>query len=147
MIQELDKEQLQNKGESQIKVQNLSREKALIEKRMDKLLDLYIDSGTIAPEEYQAKKEKLLNEKLSVQEKMKDFEHEGENRLERMRAFITEANQAKILLNEIDPTKYRAFLQTIGSNVLLTDKKCQFQAKTGWKILLKSPPFPNWRKG
>lgn len=41
---------------------------------MDKLLDLYIEGRGIELEEYQAKKQRLLNDKLNIQQKIKDFE-------------------------------------------------------------------------
>ena len=44
---------------------------------MDKLLDLFIDGKGITPEEYQAKKQKMLNEKLDIEQKVKDFEQTG----------------------------------------------------------------------
>ncbi len=146
MLAEVDKEKLDGQIDAQVTVQNLLQEKVLIEKKMEKLLDFYIEEKGIDPDEYRAKKEKLLSEKLSIQEKVKDFEHQRNNWLEQIRAFIMELSQAKNLLTETNPMKYRAFLQTIGSNVLLTDKKCQFQAKTGWKILFRSAPFLDSRK-
>ena len=44
--------------------------------KMEKLLDLLIEGKGIDPDEYQRKKQKLLNEKLEIQQKVKDFEQQ-----------------------------------------------------------------------
>src|SRR3990172_11883549 len=99
--------------------------KAKKEKRlqkMDKLLDLFIDGKGIEPEEYQAKKSKLLNEKLEIEQKIRDFEQKGNNWLEPMREVILLSSQAKILLSQGDKTQIRAFLKNVGSNFMLNSK-------------------------
>jgi hypothetical protein len=123
-------------------------EKMKIENKAENLLDLFIGGKGIEPEEYQAKKSKLLNEKQDILEKIKDFEQKGNNWLEPMKEMILASSQAKILLSQSDNQEIRAFLKNIGSNFILKDKKFQFALKIGWRALAEGEPtktFPNWR--
>ncbi len=131
-------------------VQNLQAKKTEIEAKAENLLDLFIGGKGIEPEEYQAKKSKLLNEKLDIQQKIKDFEQKGNNWLEPMKEMILANSQAKIILSQSDNQEIRAFLKNIGSNFILKDKKFQFALKICWRALAEGEPtktFPNWRRG
>ena len=149
MLAEIDEEKEQAKLESLSFVRNLQKEKFEVEQKMDKLLDLFIEGKGISPEEYQAKKSKLLNEKLEIEQKIRDFEQKGNNWLEPMKEMILSSSQAKILLSQSDNQEIRAFLKNIGSNFILKDKKFQFALKIGWRALAEGEPtktFPNWRR-
>ncbi|MCX7929000.1 MAG: recombinase family protein, partial [Patescibacteria group bacterium] len=102
MLSELDKEKEQTKRKSELIVQSLRKQKYEVEHKIEKLLDLYIDGGALTLEEYQTKKQKLLNEKLEIEQKIRDFEQSGNNWLEPMKKMIFEAKQAKILLSQGD---------------------------------------------
>ena len=147
MLEEIEKEKEQAKQETKSLVQNLLKQKVAIERKMDRLLDLYIEGKGIEPEEYQAKKQKLLNEKLKIQQKIKDFEQTGNNWLEPMKEMILASSQAKILSSQSDNSQIRAFLKNIGSNFILKGKKFQFEGKIGWRALLNSPQNTNWQRG
>jgi len=126
MLAEIDKEKERARRESMAFVQNLKTQVAEIEQKMDKLLDLFIEGKGITPEEYQAKKAKLLNEKLEIEQKIKDFEQTGNNWLESMKEMILASSQAKILLLQGDNSQIRTFLKNVGSNFILKDKKLDF---------------------
>ncbi len=150
MLVEIDKEREQAKTETKVFVQNLLEKKTEIETKAENLLDLFIGGKGIEPKEYQLKKQKLLNEKLDIQQHIKDFEQKGNNWLEPMKEMILASSQAKILLSEPENLKIRAFLKNIGSNFILKDKKIQFALKIGWRALAEGEPnhsFPNWRRG
>ena len=104
---------------------------------MDKLLDLFIDGKGITPEEYQAKKQKMLNGKLDIEQKIRDFEQTGNNWLEPMREVILLSSQAKILLLQGDKIEIRQFLKNVGSNFILKGKKFDFEPKIGWRAKLR----------
>jgi DNA invertase Pin-like site-specific DNA recombinase len=148
MLAEIDKEKEQAREETKVFVQNLQEEKSEVEQKMDKLLDLFIDGKGITPEEYQTKKQKMLNEKLDIEQKIKDFEQMGNNWLEPMRKMIFEAKQAKILLSQGDNQQILTFLKNVGSNFILKDKKFNFCFKIGWRARVAGEPnasFSNWR--
>ncbi len=150
MLAEIDKEKGQAREETKVFVQNLQVQKVEIEQKMDKLLDLFIDGKGVTPEEYQVKKQKMLNEKLDIEQKIRDFEQTGNNWLEPMREVILLSSQAKILLSQGDKTEIRQFLKNVGSNFILKGKKFDFEPKNGWRARVAGEPtasFPNWRRG
>ena len=149
MLIEIDKEKEQAREETKVFVQNLQTQKTEIESKAENLLDLFIGGKGIEPEEYQAKKLKLLNEKQDIWGRIRDFEQKGNNWLEPMKEMILASSQAKILLSQSDNQEIRAFLKNIGSNFILKDKKFQFALKIGWRALAEGEPtktFPNWRR-
>lgn len=99
MIIELDKTREHAQADTRIVVQNLAKEKTVIEQKMDTLLDLFISGRGIEAEEYQAKKQQLMNDKYAIQQKINDFEQRENNWLEPMREVILASRQAKILLS------------------------------------------------
>jgi hypothetical protein len=119
MLSELDKEKEQATKESELFVQNLQKQKAEIERKIENLLDLYIAGGALTLEEYQVKKQKLLNEKLEIEQKIRDFEQKGNNWLVSMREMILASSQGKILLSQGDNYQIRKFLKNIGLNFIL----------------------------
>ena len=126
------------------------KKKRKLSKKIEKLLDLYIAGGALTLEEYQTKKQKLLNEKLEIEQKLRDFEQMGNNWLEPMRKMIFEAKQAKILLSQGDNQQILTFLKNVGSNFILKDKKLNFCFKIGWRARIAGEPatsFTNWRRG
>ncbi|PJA87319.1 MAG: hypothetical protein CO141_00130, partial [Candidatus Moranbacteria bacterium CG_4_9_14_3_um_filter_42_9] len=111
MLTELDREKASIQNEGVSFVQNLKDRKAEVEQKIDRLLDIYIEGRGISPDEYQAKKAKLLNEKADIDQEIRDFEQKGNNWLEPMREVILLSSQAKILLSQGDKTQIRAFLK------------------------------------
>jgi len=144
MLNKLDDEKAQAQSETKVLVQNLGDQKADLEHKLNRLLDLYIEGKSISQEEYQAKKQEYLNQRADIEQKIRDFELTGNNWLEPMRQLILSSCQAKILISENDPDKISTFLKNIGSNFILKDKKFQFEGKIGWRPLLKKAPFNNW---
>ena len=150
MFAELDREKEQAGKEGEVFVQNLHQQKAEVEQKIENLLDLYIEGKGLAIEEYQVKKQKLLNEKLDIEQKIRDFKQAGNNWLEPMKEMIFEAKQAKILLSQGDNQQILTFLKNVGSNFILKDKKFNFAFKIGWRARVAGEPnasFSNWRRG
>ena len=150
MLAELDREKASIQNEGVSFVQNLKSRKAEVEQKIDRLLDIYIEGKGISPDEYQAKKAKLLNEKADTEQEIRDFEQKGNNWLEPMREVILLSSQAKILLSQGDKTQIRAFLKNVGSNFMLNSKRLEISPKNGWRARVAGEPmtsFPNWRKG
>ncbi|MEK7136737.1 MAG: recombinase family protein, partial [Patescibacteria group bacterium] len=118
MLKELDKEGSKARTGNRAVVRCLVEEKEEVERKLEKLLDMKLE-GVIETEEYVQKKNKLLQHKAALDQKIRDSERNGNDRLEPMRDFIIRSRQAKTLLSQDNPEEFRAFLKTIGSNVLL----------------------------
>ena len=136
MIKELDKEKESNQQAELSFAQNLKLKIKKCEEKLDRLLDTHLDE-TITKEEYLPKKQKILNQKIENEEKLKDFEQKGNRWLELCKKFVLSANQAKIIALHGNFFEKRNFLKKIGSNPLLRDKKVLFNPRRAWKILIE----------
>ena len=125
VLAELEKDELKAKEETKILVQNLKKELAEIETKLEKLLDVYL-AEVISTEEYTARKQKILTQKLELQEKIKDFGQRGLSWLEPAREFILKLNYAEKLLNSENYQEMKTFLKNIGSNHILQNQKLSF---------------------
>ena len=88
MIVELEKDKEQEAKDRAVFAQNLKSQIKELEDKLDTLLDTHLD-GTITKEEYTAKKQKIINHKIEISEKLKDFERNGNHWLEPARQFIS----------------------------------------------------------
>ncbi|MBL7159886.1 recombinase family protein [Candidatus Microgenomates bacterium] len=134
MLAKLDKEQEQENDKAKTFAQNLKLQIKQYEDKLDKLLDTHLDE-TITKDEYLAKKQKILNQKVAISEKLKDFEQKGNHWLELCKNFISEAKQAKIIALQKNLFEKRDFLKKIGSNRILRERKVYINPKNEWKIL------------
>src|SRR3989338_927627 len=138
MLDELDKEQASSFHSNALFVQNLKNQIKSVEETLDRLLDAHLDS-TITSEEYIAKKQKLLNQKIDFSEKLKDFERKGNRWLELSRQFILDSNKAIIIASEENLEAKRDFLKKIGSNPRLASRSLLLDFKNPWRILAETP--------
>src|SRR3989338_3471076 len=77
-----------------------------------------------------------------MNEKLKDFERNGNHWLEPARQFILTAQQAKIIALQENPVAGRDFLKRIGSNRVLLSQKVAIEPKKSWQILYNLPADP-----
>jgi len=117
MIAELDKEKEISTQTRTAFVQNLKIQIKECETKLERLLDTYLD-GVISKTEYSAKKQKILNEKIEIAEKLDDFERKVNHWLERAKEFILEAKQAKIIALQENLFVKKDFLKKIGLSCL-----------------------------
>ena len=89
--------------------------------------------------EYQEKKNVLMAEKKTLEEKLSDFEHKGNLWLELMRNWIIEANQAVNLSKQENPSRMRDFLVSIGANRRLAAGRLEIDVKKPFNPLEKLP--------
>ncbi|KKR54024.1 MAG: Recombinase [Parcubacteria group bacterium GW2011_GWA2_40_23] len=118
ILVELEKEELQAKQESIITVQNLKQELADLESGLERLLDVFL-TGVLSTGEYTGRKNKILTQKLELQEKIKDFEQRGLSWLEPAREFVNSLNTAEKILQTQDKKEMSTFIKNLGSNHIL----------------------------
>ena len=82
---------------------------------MSRLTDAYLGEA-LELGEYLERKNALMAEKKSLEEKLSDFERKGTHWLELMRNWIIEANQAENLIRAENLSRMKDFLVDIGSN-------------------------------
>ena len=134
MIAELNKEKDKTEQAHFSFVQNLKSQIKEYKDKLDKLLDLQL-SGAISVEEYAEKKQKILNQKIEISEKLKDFQRKGYSWLEPAKSFILRANEAKNVASGTDLLEKAEFLKKVGSNLVLMDRNIKYFPRGAWKIL------------
>jgi len=134
VLHELDKDEQKAREDSKIIVVNLKSELVDVETRLDKLLSAYLDE-VITSEEYAAQKQKMIDHRIELKEKIREIEDKGVSWLEPARAWVKSLNQADILLSSGDKAEMTTFLKQIGSNHILFDKSFSFSPKKPFQIL------------
>src|SRR3989338_5148989 len=134
VLRELDKDEQKAREDSKLFVENLKSELADVEVRLDKLLSAYLDE-VITSEEYAAQKQKMLDHRVELKERIREIEDKGVSWLEPARAFIKSLNQADKLLSSGNKSEMTTFLKQIGSNHILIDKSFSFLPKKPFQIL------------
>ena len=129
----LETEQEKAKEETKTEVDILKCKLAQNEMKLQKLLDVYLDEA-LTQKEYAAKKEKLMDVRVSLREKITDFEQRGVSWLEPAREFVLSLNQAANLLSENDYPKMTTFLKNIGANHILRNRQFVFAPKIQYEM-------------
>jgi len=144
IISELKKDKNGDAQSSRPQQQNLQRQLNLIENKINKLIDMYLNA-TISIEEYKKKKEKLLFLKKDYQERLKDFAAGDNNWFEQARDFVTSLNRATYIASEGNLESQKEFLKKIGSNFILKERRLNFETEGTFRLFLKDAPYLTWR--
>src|SRR3989344_7773525 len=115
-------------------VQNPPHYISAIKEKLERLTDAYL-SEALELAEYQERKNILMAEKKTFEEKLSDFERKGNHWLELLGTWIIEANQAENLSKQENPSRMRDFLVSIGSHRRLSAGMLLAEFKTPWNFL------------
>ena len=146
VLKELEKDKFEAVQSSRPQQQNLQDKIADINRKINRLIDVYLE-GTISLEEYQRKKEAYLNEKKDLQERLKDFAAGGDNWFERAKDFVTDLNRVSYALRDGNLESQREILEKIGSNFILKERRLNFATEGTFRRYLDGAPFLTWRRG
>ncbi len=149
----LDSEQDKARENAQVEVSVLKEQLVQVEVKLQKLLDIYL-ADALSTEEYVAKKQSLLSQKMSLSEKITDFEQKGLSWLEPAREFVKSLNQAANLVRTDNLSELPTFMKNIGSNHILRNRQFVFAPKIEYKLVAErseanqnSLTFPVWCRG
>ena len=134
-VEEWEKEQNDSSG---IFAQNLKDKVKLVNTKIDRLTDAYLDEA-FELSEYHEKKNKLVEQKKDIEEKLKDFERKGNHWVELLKSWILDANQAGNLVLQENFHGMKNFLKTIGSNRQILNKKLSINFPKNWNLLYNLP--------
>lgn len=103
--------------------QSVEEKSKVIDQRMDKLVNAFLD-GDIEKQNYLNKKDELLKEKADLKLKLSDFGQKGAGWVEPLRDWVkTAATAGKLADSEADLKEIKACFEKVGSNRVLRDKK------------------------
>jgi len=149
----LETEQEQAKQQAKSKVESLKEQLKQAEIKLAKLLDVFL-ADALTAEEYAAKKQELLSQKVSTSEKITDFEQKGLSWLEPAREFVLSLNQAAKLVETENKKEMTTFLKNIGSNYILQNRQLIFSPKIPYNLVAEPAEageanltFPRWCRG
>ena len=140
MLAELDKEKENTERADFSFVENMKSQIKECKNKLDRLLDLQL-SGVISIEEYAEKKQKILNQKIEISERLRVFEKKGYSWLEPAKNFVLASNEAKKVASQGTLAKKAEFLKKVGSNLVLENQNIKYFPRGAWKILGNLPHF------
>ena len=114
----------------------LAAELAEVKAKLKRLTALYLDGG-LEVAEFKSLKNPLMEEKASVEERLQAIQA-ASNRLEPVRNWILEANQAHALGFSDTVGEMSSFLKRVGSNRLLSAQTLSVQFKKPWDSLAET---------
>lgn len=119
----LEKDHQEAKLNSQAQINNTTRQLKLIEEKLDRLLEAYLDK-LIDPQTYQEKKNSLVEARVDLQDKLKEINSIGNTWLEPFSDWIEQAFHAcKILRAKNNGPELAFMLKTVSSNLFLQNQK------------------------
>jgi len=145
ILRELEKDKNEAVQSSRPPRQKIAQRITDIDSKVSKLIDLYLE-GNLSLEEYQKKKEDLLNKKKDLQEQSQFFDGRDNNWFERAKDFVTDLNKASYVLREGNLEIQREYLEKIGSNFILQERRLIFQTEGTLRLYLSNTPYQTWRR-
>ncbi len=137
MLEELEKEQKAEAQSSSFFARKTKEKISKLDEKLEKLMNAYLES-VLNVREYQEAKNKLVNQKQVLKDKLNAFEQKSNNRFELAAQFVTDSKQAKIIASKENPEGIRDFLKKIGSNFQIRNQAVSFSPRGAWQILAKS---------
>lgn len=107
---------------------------AEVKSKLDRLLDAHLN-GLVTQAEYVAKKEVMVNEKISLEQELAQFEQRTTNWLELARGFLLAAHQAHRETTEGNLESLKEKAKKVGSNFRMASKTLQFDYRLRWRLV------------
>src|ERR1035437_2452038 len=140
MIAENEKDRQSENQSSEIFSQKTKDEISLLDSKVEKLMNLYLEN-ILSLEEYRDSKNKLVNQKQLLKEKLSAFEKKSHNRFELTENFLKANIHMVELANEKTNEENLHLFKKVGSNFLIKDRTVLFEPRSAWRTLLDSGLF------
>ena len=137
-LTKLENESMESHHTSGLFIQNLRNNISSIKEKLERLTDAYL-AEVLELAEYQERKNILMAEKKTIEEKLSDFERKGNHWLELAKNWILESNQAVNLALTDDYAEMKNFLKKIGSNPRLSAGVLSVSFQNPWRFLAETP--------
>ncbi len=137
MLVENRKDILSEAQSSTLFADNTKADISLLDSKIEKLMNAYLESA-LSLEEYRDMKNKLVNKKQLLKEKLSAFEQKANNRFELTEKFLKYNME---LANEGTNEEKLHLFKKVGSNFQIKDRTVLFEPRGAWKNLLDSGIF------
>ena len=121
-------------------IQNIGNELVEVKRKLDKLVSGFLE-GIIEKDSYLEEKEKLIIKKGRLEEQSKQFGDRAIVWLEPMMRWLEAAHQVDSISKSENYEEIKLFVEKIGSNLLLQDKKVKIKWNDPFQILSKYNGF------
>ena len=139
IIAELEKEKTEKVQSSEIFAQNLKGEISVVDGKLERLMNAYLENAVSLPE-YQENKNNLIWQKQILKDRITAFEQKRDSWFEPAIRFVNEAKSAEILAKSRNLEEKKNFLKKLGSNFQILNQKLVFDFKNPFKILADAEP-------
>jgi len=137
MLAENEKDKLVEAQSSTLFADKTKADISLLDSKIEKLMNAYLENA-LSLDEYRDMKNKLVNEKQLLKEKLSAFEQKVNNRFELTEKFLKYNIE---LANEgINEEKLHLF-KKVGSNFIIEARTVLFEPRGAWRILSESGFF------
>ncbi len=140
MIAENEKDRQSENQSSEIFSQKIKNEISLLDSKVEKLMNLYLEN-VLSLEEYRDSKNKLVNQKQLLKEKLLAFEKKSNNRFELTENFLKTNIHMVELANDKTNEENLHLFKKVGSNFLIKDRTVLFEPRSAWRTLSDSGLF------
>ncbi len=137
MLEENRKDMLSEAQSSTLFADNTKADISLLDSKIDKLMNAYLESA-LSLEEYRDAKNALVASKQLLKEKLSAFEQKANNRFELTEKFLKYNME---LANEGTNEEKLHLFKKVGSNFQIKDRTVLFEPRGAWKNLLDSGIF------
>ena len=138
-LERLDKEETEEKANSETAITKLSSDIQEIDQKLDRLLEGYLDQ-IVDHQIYQQKKNELVGLKIKLKEKMASISKNGSEWLGLMREFTeVAADAAKIARAKHNGEELSFFAKKVGSDYSLNNRQLSCVYKIGFSALAAWP--------
>jgi site-specific DNA recombinase len=134
MLAENEKDKLVEAQSSTLFADSTKADISLLDSKIEKLMNAYLEN-TLSLEEYRDMKNKLVNEKQLLKEKLSAFEQKANNRFELTEKFLKYNME---LANEGTNEEKLHLFKKVGSNFQIKDRTVLFEPRGAWRILSES---------
>ncbi len=124
--------------ESQTKAVKL--EMAAFDDRLDRLMTAYVETVLSLPE-YKIAKNKLMDEKHGLTEKLARIQKDQSSAFEPLKNFITASKEAGILADTGSDEQKRDFFKKVASNPNVFNRELRFEPRGAWQLVAGQGSF------
>ena len=134
MIAENEKDRQSENQSSEIFSQATKDDISLLDTKIEKLMNAYLENA-LSLEEYREAKNKCMNEKQLLKEKLSAFEKKSYNRFELVDSFLKTNISNVELANERTAEENLQLFRKVGSNFKILNRTLLFTPRSAWKTL------------
>jgi site-specific DNA recombinase len=140
MVAQADAEQATEAETAETQVHAIKSEVTARDGHLDRLMTAYVETVLSLPE-YKAAKNKLMDEKQVLTEKLATIEKNQSSAFEPIKTFVNAAKQAGILAKRGTNEQKRDFFKKVALNPNVFNRKVRWDPRGAWQLVIRQGSF------